>query len=623
MKAETASVCSTTLWVGQLDKRTTQQDVASLLEEFGPIESINMIPPRGCAYIVMVHRQDAYRALQKLSRGNYKVNQKSIKIAWALNKGIKADYKQYWDVELGVTYVPWDKVKPEELESFCEGGMLDSDTLNPDWKGITKKPENEVAQNGGAEASHTEPVSPVPKPLPVPVPPIPVPAPITVPPPQVPPHQPGPPVVGALQPPAFTPPLGIPPPGFGPGVPPPPPPPPFLRPGFNPMHLPPGFLPPGPPPPITPPVSIPPPHTPPISIPNLVSGARGNAESGDSAKMYGSAVPPAAPTNLPTPPVTQPVSLLGTQGVAPGPVIGLQAPSTGLLGARPGLIPLQRPPGMPPPHLQRFPMMPPRPMPPHMMHRGPPPGPGGFAMPPPHGMKGPFPPHGPFVRPGGMPGLGGPGPGPGGPEDRDGRQQQPQQQQPQPQPPPQQSQPQQPPPSQQPAPAQQQQPQQFRNDSRQQFNSGRDQERFGRRSFGNRVENDRERYGNRNDDRDNSNRERREWGRRSPDRDRHRDLEERNRRSGGHRDRDRDSRDRESRREKEENRKEKHELPDGAGGSKASEPPLSQVGNVDTVSELDQGEAVATVVKPQESPAEATSSVEPEKDSGSAAEAPR
>lgn len=36
------SVCSTTLWVGQLDKRTTQQDVASLLEEFGPIESINV-----------------------------------------------------------------------------------------------------------------------------------------------------------------------------------------------------------------------------------------------------------------------------------------------------------------------------------------------------------------------------------------------------------------------------------------------------------------------------------------------------------------------------------------------------------------------------------------------------
>ncbi|VCW70894.1 unnamed protein product [Gulo gulo] len=411
------------------------------------------------------------------------------------------------------------------------------------------------------------------------------------------------------------------------------------------MHLPPGFLPPGPPPPITPPVSIPPPHTPPISIPNstiaginedttkdlsignpiptVVSGARGNAESGDSVKMYGSAVPPAAPTNLPTPPVTQPVSLLGTQGVAPGPVIGLQAPSTGLLGARPGLIPLQRPPGMPPPHLQRFPLMPPRPMPPHMMHRGPPPGPGGFGMPPPHGMKGPFPPHGPFVRPGGMPGLGGPGPGPGGPEDRDGRQQQPQPQQP----PPPQPQPQQPPPAQQQQqqPPAQQQPQPFRNDNRQQFNSGRDQERFGRRSFGNRVENDRERYGSRNDDRDNSNRERREWGRRSPDRDRHRDLEERNRRSSGHRDRERDSRDRESRRDKEENRgKEKPEVTDRAGGNKTVEPPISQVGTVDTVSELGKGESESAVVKPSEElPAEATSSVEPEKDSGSAAEAPR
>lgn len=54
----------------------------------------------------------------------------SPKIAWALNKGIKPDYKQYWDVELGVTYIPWDKVKPEDLESFCEGGMLDNETLS-------------------------------------------------------------------------------------------------------------------------------------------------------------------------------------------------------------------------------------------------------------------------------------------------------------------------------------------------------------------------------------------------------------------------------------------------------------------------------------------------------------
>ncbi|POI34337.1 hypothetical protein CIB84_001910, partial [Bambusicola thoracicus] len=607
IKSETVSVCSTTLWVGQLDKRTTQQDVGSLLEEFGPIESINMIPPRGCAYIVMVHRQDAYRALQKLSRGNFKVNQKSIKIAWALNKGIKPDYKQYWDVELGVTYIPWDKVKPEDLESFCEGGMLDNETLSPEWKGIPKKSENEVAQNGGAEAAHNEPVSPIPKALPVPIP-VPMPAPITVPPPQVPPHPSGPPVVGALQPPAFTAPLGIPPPGFAPGVPPPPPPP-FLRPGFNPMHLPPGFLPPGPPPPITPPVSVP--HTPAVNIPNstaagvnedttkdasvgnpiptVVSGSRGNAETTDSSKIYPTVPPPVAPTNVPAP-VTQAIPLLGTQGVAPpppAPVVGLQTPSTGLLGARPGLIPLQRPPGMPPPPLQRFPMMPPRHMPPHMMHRGPPPGPGGFGMPPPHGMKTPFPPPGHFVRPGGMPGSG----GPSGPEEnRDGRQ--------------------------------------YRND-RQTFTPNRDQERFGRRSFGNRVENDRERYGNRSDDRDHErlgNRDRREWGRRSPERDRHRDMEDRNRRSSGHRDRERDSRDRESRRDKEENRgKEKPEVTDRADGEKNHESHSGKMEDADVVSELPKGESEPSGVKPEEElTSEATSSVEQaEKDLSAVTEAPR
>ncbi|KAK0134817.1 Splicing factor, arginine/serine-rich 15 [Merluccius polli] len=151
VKGQTLSVCSTTLWVGQLDKRTQQSDVMSLLEEFGQIDSVNMIPPRGCAYIVMVHRQDAYTALHKLSSGLFKVNQKPIKIAWALNKGIKSTHKKFWDVERGVTYIPWNKVKVEELESFREGGMLDMDSINPDWGDVVRdlKP---AGVNGGPEA---------------------------------------------------------------------------------------------------------------------------------------------------------------------------------------------------------------------------------------------------------------------------------------------------------------------------------------------------------------------------------------------------------------------------------------------------------------------------------------
>lgn len=37
-----SAVCSTTLWVGQVDKKATQQDLTNLFEEFGQIESINV-----------------------------------------------------------------------------------------------------------------------------------------------------------------------------------------------------------------------------------------------------------------------------------------------------------------------------------------------------------------------------------------------------------------------------------------------------------------------------------------------------------------------------------------------------------------------------------------------------
>lgn len=48
-----------------------------------------------------------------------------------MNKGIKSAHKKFWDVERGVTYIPWSKVKVEELDGYREGGMLDAETLNP------------------------------------------------------------------------------------------------------------------------------------------------------------------------------------------------------------------------------------------------------------------------------------------------------------------------------------------------------------------------------------------------------------------------------------------------------------------------------------------------------------
>lgn len=78
----------------------------------------------------------------------------SCQIAWALNKGIKPEFKQYWDVELGVTYIPWSKIREAQLEELKEGGMLDVDTLSPEW-GATRRsldiPDELATHNGRSE----------------------------------------------------------------------------------------------------------------------------------------------------------------------------------------------------------------------------------------------------------------------------------------------------------------------------------------------------------------------------------------------------------------------------------------------------------------------------------------
>ncbi|XP_077205129.1 SR-related and CTD-associated factor 8 isoform X2 [Paroedura picta] len=238
IRSKTLSVCSTTLWVGQVDKKATQQDLTNLFEEFGQIESINMIPPRGCAYVCMVHRQDAYRALQKLSSGSYKIGSKIIKIAWALNKGVKTEYKQFWDVDLGVSYIPWEKVKVDDLDGFAEGGMIDQETVNNEWETAksteTVKEPVQTTQTTTAETTtvvttQTETYTQSVAMLQIPV----APAVPTV----------------SLVPPAFPVTMPVPPPGYS-TIPPPP----FLRASFNPSQPPPGYMPPPVPPPVVPPV---------------------------------------------------------------------------------------------------------------------------------------------------------------------------------------------------------------------------------------------------------------------------------------------------------------------------------------------------------------------------------
>ena len=62
------SVCSTTLWVGHLSKLVGDDDLSDMFGEFGTVESIKLISPRGCAFICMNRRQDAARCLRELNK---------------------------------------------------------------------------------------------------------------------------------------------------------------------------------------------------------------------------------------------------------------------------------------------------------------------------------------------------------------------------------------------------------------------------------------------------------------------------------------------------------------------------------------------------------------------------
>ncbi|GLH05490.1 Sex-lethal homolog [Gryllus bimaculatus] len=144
----------TTLWVGHLSKLVHQEELSDTFGEYGDIVSIDLIPPRGCAFICMNRRQDAYRALQKLK--NHKLQGKAITLAWAPGRGVKGkEWKDYWEVDLGVSYIPWDKLsRDSDLDAVEEGGMIDEETL-PDWLKVH-------SQQPGMQTNSVAPTEPVP-----------------------------------------------------------------------------------------------------------------------------------------------------------------------------------------------------------------------------------------------------------------------------------------------------------------------------------------------------------------------------------------------------------------------------------------------------------------------------
>jgi hypothetical protein len=57
-----------------------------------------------------------------------------FQLAWAPGKGVKGkEFKDYWEVELGCSYIPWMRIPRDfDLDALEEGGMIDEETM-PDW----------------------------------------------------------------------------------------------------------------------------------------------------------------------------------------------------------------------------------------------------------------------------------------------------------------------------------------------------------------------------------------------------------------------------------------------------------------------------------------------------------
>lgn len=130
LRDKCAIVCSTTLWIGRLNKQTTENDIRRELEQHGPVLTINLIPPRGCAYVCMTTRSDATRALDKLLKG-VRLHNNTLKAAWAPPKAIgeNLELKSFWDVDRGCAYVPFDRL-PSDLGALNgEGVFVDEESL--------------------------------------------------------------------------------------------------------------------------------------------------------------------------------------------------------------------------------------------------------------------------------------------------------------------------------------------------------------------------------------------------------------------------------------------------------------------------------------------------------------
>lgn len=64
-----------------------------------------------------------------------------LQLAWAPGKGVKGkEYKEYFDTEQGVAYIPWKKLaNGVDFQALSDGGWIDPETLPPGTQNTSKE----------------------------------------------------------------------------------------------------------------------------------------------------------------------------------------------------------------------------------------------------------------------------------------------------------------------------------------------------------------------------------------------------------------------------------------------------------------------------------------------------
>ncbi|CAK9295779.1 unnamed protein product [Gordionus sp. m RMFG-2023] len=175
-KSSSITVLSRTIWIGRVPKNCNEQDLRKAMNDYSITpETINMVPPRGCAYVCFKTRSDANRILDKM-KDRYKLFGKTLQMDWSPFVGLKdnANYKLYWNISLGVYYIPYDKIDINTCEKFNEGGLVDWDSVPKDFKNMIQNDKNTQQLTDGSNIQYIKNYLNLPPPLPIGMPSIPL-----------------------------------------------------------------------------------------------------------------------------------------------------------------------------------------------------------------------------------------------------------------------------------------------------------------------------------------------------------------------------------------------------------------------------------------------------------------